>query len=362
MAPASMSIRLSALRYKSLTTANHSNFRTTSAFMGQVRPRSDGPDQGRSRGRPRKQSKGYWFGAGRFKEQTNSLATTFDEPSGPELQPADLVFEEVADGLTSPVPVTEVTPQPNPTLAPTLASEDAYLLRVQELEARVAELHQAQVVKEKGKYKKRKERSHKFDPLQSLPANATRSQKAARRAQSGRGVASIKRFLERTFNSPAARADYLVDFLKRNDQASLLHALTERTGEEKRVAQAIVRKIESFWTVQRGLAIKTRSGLSRRRYIYLTQALGSVYNPSVQKYVKQTLLKGVNFPQLSKNANEKTVWAEAERIFNESNPEQSFDGKVVSIDIRNVVRRQLDAKEKEGEPISDHVILVNGER
>jgi hypothetical protein len=119
------------------------------------------------------------------------------------------------------------------------------LLRIQELLAQVSDL-QAQVVKEKGKYKIRKERSRKFDPLQLLPTNATRPQKDARRKQSNRGVASIKRFLERTFSSPAARADYLVDFLKHEEQASLLHALTERTGEEKRVAQAIVRKIESF--------------------------------------------------------------------------------------------------------------------
>jgi hypothetical protein len=132
--------------------------------------------------------------------------------------------------------------------------------------------------------------------------------------------------------------------------------VTERTGEAKRVAKEVVQKIETHWSTWKGLAIKTRSNLSRREYMDLCVQLSQSYDESTQSYQEQQVLPGIPFPRLNTNANEKRVHCLAEKLFGKFNPHQTTGGRVVTLDLLMVLGSAIAEAEKkaEGEPVPPH--------
>ncbi|KAK3263113.1 hypothetical protein CYMTET_28064 [Cymbomonas tetramitiformis] len=114
-----------------------------------------------------------------------------------------------------------------------------------------------------------------------------------------------------------------------------LATLVNRFPHLKREVQLdLVKRIESHWTAELGLAIRLRCNLPERPYQYLINALSTKYNEDKDEYEPIYLDKGVTMPSLGKYASKNKTIRLMNKHFSTSLPEAlniaSIDGVTVS--------------------------------
>ena len=146
----------------------------------------------------------------------------------------------------------------------------------------------------------------------------------------------------------------LVKTLSRPEFRETLMEVVKNTGLEATIAKQIVSTIEDYWTVERGLGIRQRLKLGKRKYQYLLYLLRSDYDPATDVYISAEVVEGVPFPSMSKHASRNATDNKRKEYTNLLDPIESDDKKCISLALPKYLGAVLQHKEFEGQKITSN--------